>query len=228
MNILITGASRGIGYATAELLCKNSQNQVIALSRSITHLHELQAKYPNIFPFAFDLTAFDPHIIARIQAQFSSIDVLINNAGYLINKSFEDLTNEDWQHSFDVNVLGVVKIIRAFLPQMGQKHNTHILNIGSMGGFQGTTKFLGLSAYSASKAALANLTETLAIELEQKHIKVNCLALGSVQTEMFEEAFPNSVASLRTNQVAEYIAWFALNGHTFHNGKVIPVAVSTP
>jgi short-subunit dehydrogenase len=228
MNILITGASRGIGYATAELLCKNPQNQVIALSRSTTHLQELQAKYPNLFPFAFDLTAPAKSIITEIQSQFSSIDILINNAGYLINKSFEDLTDEDWEHSFEVNVLGVIKIIRALLPQMGKKHNTHILNIGSMGGFQGTIKFLGLSAYSASKAALANLTETLAIELEDKHIKVNCLALGSVQTEMFEEAFPNSVASLQTSQVAEYIAWFALNGHTFHNGKVIPVAVSTP
>jgi short-subunit dehydrogenase len=228
MNILITGASRGIGYATAELLCKNPQNQVIALSRSITHLLHLKEQYANLFPFSFDLTTFDKKVIETIQSQFQSIDILINNAGYLVNKSFEDLTDEDWQHSFDVNILGVVRIVRTLLPQMGKRYNTHILNIGSMGGFQGTIKFSGLSAYSASKAALANLTETLAIELADKHIKINCLALGSVQTEMFEEAFPNSAASLRTSQVAEYIAWFALNGHTFHNGKVIPVAVSTP
>ena len=228
MNILITGASRGIGYATTELLCKNSQHQVIALSRNITHLLELKRQYANLSTFALDLTAFDKRVIEEIQTQFQTIDILINNAGYLINKSFEELTDEDWQHSFEVNVIGVVKMIRAFLPQMGKKHNTHILNIGSMGGFQGTIKFAGLSAYSASKAALANLTESLAIELAEKHIKINCLALGSVQTEMFEAAFPNSIASLRTNQVAEYIAWFALNGHTFHNGKVIPVAVSTP
>lgn len=228
MNILITGASRGIGYATTELLSKNPQNQVIVLSRSITHLQELQAHAPNVFPFAFDLTDFDVQVIQQIQNQFDTIDILINNAGYLVNKAFEDLTDEDWQHSFEVNVLGVVRLIKSLLPHMGKRHNTHILNIGSMGGFQGTVKFVGLSAYSASKAALANLTETLAIELEPKHIKVNCLALGSVQTEMFETAFPHSLASLQTSQVAEYIAWFALNGHTFHNGKVIPVAVNTP
>jgi NAD(P)-dependent dehydrogenase (short-subunit alcohol dehydrogenase family) len=102
------------------------------------------------------------------------------------------------------------------------------LNIGSMGGFQGAAKFAGLSAYSASKAALANLTETLATELSAKNIIVNCLALGSVQTAMFDEAFPNATAALQTHEIAEYIAWFALNGHFFHQGKVIPVSMSTP
>ena len=227
-NILITGASRGIGYATATLLAQNPNHQIITLSRSTANLLDLKANTPNLFPYTFDLTNFDEKIITEIKSQFGEIHVLINNAGYLIKKPFEELTDKDWLDSFEVNVLSVVKIIKSFMPCMGKTQRTHILNIGSMGGFQGSTKFAGLSAYSASKAALANLTETLATELSAKNIIINCLALGSVQTEMFEEAFPNTTASLQTSQIAEYIAWFALNGHSFHHGKVIPVALSTP
>lgn len=227
-NILITGASKGIGYATAVLLAKNSNHRVITLSRSIEPLLDLQASTPNLFPFAFDLTNFDEKVVRQIAAQFGEIHILINNAGYLVKKPFEQLTDEDWLNSFEVNILGVVKLVRNFMPYMGKTQRSHILNIGSMGGFQGSPKFTGLTAYSASKAALANLTETLAIELSEKNMTINCLALGSVQTEMFEEAFPNSVASLQTSEIAEYIAWFALNGHSFHQGKVIPVALTTP
>lgn len=227
-NILITGASKGIGYATAILLAQNPNHQIITLSRSTTQLLDLKINAPNLSPFTFDLRNFDEKVIMEIIAQFGEIHVLINNAGYLVKKPFEQLTDRDWQDSFEVNVFGVVKLIKALMPCMGKTQRTHILNIGSMGGFQGATKFEGLSAYSASKAALANLTETLATELSAKNIIVNCLALGSVQTEMFGEAFPNSSATLEAHEIAEYIAWFALNGHSFHQGKVIPVAMSTP
>lgn len=227
-NILITGASKGIGYATATLLAQKPNHQIITLSRNTSQLLDLKANTPNLFPFAFDLSNFDEKIITAIKSQFGEIHVLINNAGYLVKKPFEQLTDQDWQDSFEVNVFGVVKLIKSLMPCMGKTKRTHILNIGSMGGFQGAAKFAGLSAYSASKAALANLTETLAAELSAKNITVNCLALGSVQTEMFDEAFPNATAALQTHEIAEYIAWFALNGHSFHQGKVIPVAMSTP
>ncbi len=227
-NILLTGASRGIGYATAKLLTQNPHYQVITLSRNTQALLDLQSTQPNLFPFAFDLMNFDEQVLAQIKAQFGEIHILINNAGYLVKKPFEQLTDSDWLHSFDVNVLSVVKLIKSFLPCMGKTANAHILNIGSMGGFQGAVKFAGLSAYSASKSALANLTETLSMELLEKNVIINCLALGSVQTEMFEEAFPNAEASLQASKAAEYIAWFALNGHSFHHGKVIPVAFGTP
>lgn len=227
-NILITGASRGIGYATTKLLVQNPNYQVITLSRNIAQLMDLHATHANLFPFVFDLTDFDTKILDQIKAQFGEIHILINNAGYLVKKPFEQLTDLDWLHSFEVNVFSVVRLIKAFLPCMGKTTKAHILNIGSMGGFQGAVKFSGLSAYSASKSGLANLTETLSIELLEKHIIINCLALGSVQTEMFEEAFPNAEASLQTDKIAEYVAWFALHGHSFHCGKVIPVAFSTP
>jgi NAD(P)-dependent dehydrogenase (short-subunit alcohol dehydrogenase family) len=105
---------------------------------------------------------------------------------------------------------------------------SHIVNIGSMGGFQGSAKFAGLSAYSASKAALHNFTECLAEELKERKISVNCLALGSAQTEMLEKAFPGYESPVMAFEMGKYIADFALTGHKFFNGKVLPVAVTTP
>jgi NAD(P)-dependent dehydrogenase (short-subunit alcohol dehydrogenase family) len=105
---------------------------------------------------------------------------------------------------------------------------SHILNIGSMGAFQGSAKFPGLLAYSASKAALHTLTECLAQELVEQGIKVNCLALGSAQTEMLEQAFPGYESPVMAFEMGKYIADFAVTGHRFFNGKVLPVAVTTP
>ncbi|MEM1122345.1 MAG: SDR family oxidoreductase, partial [Bacteroidota bacterium] len=128
----------------------------------------------------------------------------------------------------NINLFGAVQLVQALLPKLRQAKPAHIVNIGSMGGVQGSSKFPGLSAYSASKAALANLTECLAEELKDDNIRTNCLALGAIQTEMLAEAFPGYEALVTSASMADYLAWFALNGHHFHNGKVIPVAVSTP
>ena len=97
-----------------------------------------------------------------------------------------------------------------------------------MGGINGTSKFAGLAAYSSSKGALSILTECLAEEFKNENIKVNALALGSVQTEMFSKAFPDFKAPLTSQQMGEYVAWFAMNGRKFFNGKILPVALSTP
>ena len=138
------------------------------------------------------------------------------------------IRDRSWRTIFEVNLFGVVQLIQALLPQLSTASKAHIVNIGSMGGVQGSSKFPGLSAYSASKAAIANLTECLAEELKDKNISVNCLALGAIQTEMLAEAFPGYEAPVTSKAMAAYLAEFALNGHQFHNGKIIPVAVSTP
>ncbi len=97
-----------------------------------------------------------------------------------------------------------------------------------MGGVQGSEKFQGLSLYSASKAALAVFTECLAEELKTHNVKANALALGAVQTEMLSHAFPTYKAPLQASEMADYIADFALNGHQYYNGKILPVSLSTP
>ena len=164
--------------------------------------------------------------VKEISSSFKSIDVLINNAGSLINKPFLEISSSDFEAVFKVNVFAVASLTRLMLPMMNAKG--HVLNITSMGGVQGSAKFPGLSAYSSSKGALVILTELLAEEFKDSGPSFNALALGAVQTEMLEEAFPGYKAPVSAVQMAEYIIDFALNGHQFYNGKVLPISSSTP
>lgn len=234
MNIIITGASSGIGFEAVIELIQQPGHQIIALARSEQKLARLleisQSLNPDcvLYPIVFDIVHDDYNglkqfIIAHFEGK---IDVLINNAGMLINKPFAQLGESDFVEMLQGNYLGHVRMIQAMLLLMAK--NSHILNIGSMGGFQGSAKFSGLSAYSASKAALHTLTECLAQELAEQEIKVNCLALGSAQTEMLERAFPGYKSPVMAFEMGKYIADFALTGHKFFNGKVLPVALSTP
>jgi short-subunit dehydrogenase len=97
-----------------------------------------------------------------------------------------------------------------------------------MGGFQGSMKFAGLSAYSTSKAALCSFTELFSEEYKDSTIAMNCLCLGSVQTEMLEEAFPGYQAPLNPEQISEYISDFTLSAHKFMKGKIIPLSLTNP
>ncbi len=234
MRIIVTGASRGIGYHTAMALAKDPNNHVLALSRDGDKLQSLQKAIQELrtagrFDFlALDLTQPLPtSLIEKIEVM-GGIDILVNNAGQLINKPFLSTPLEDWQSIFESNLFAPVRLIQALTPFLEKSKNAHILNISSMGGFQGSSKFPGLAAYSSSKAALANLTECLAEELKEKSIAVNCLALGAVQTEMLATAFPGYVAPVSSEVMGAYVADFSLNGHKVFNGKVLPVSVSTP
>lgn len=236
MNIVITGASSGIGFETALLLSNDPENTVIVISRNKEKLdllvNQSKAQQPKAtiisIPFDLEKDTYTEELLPEITKYCPTIDVLINNAGALVSKPFETLSNEDWTKMFEVNVLAPVKLIRLLLPYMGKQQRSHIVNIGSMGGFQGSAKFAGLSAYSSSKAMLAGLSECLAEEFKDKNVFVNCLALGSAQTEMLNQAFPGYLAPLTASKMAEFIADFALKSHQYINGKVIPVSLSTP
>lgn len=234
MNILITGASSGVGFEAAlELILKND-HKVIALARSQNKLSRLQEIATSlnpgctIYPVVFDLVNDDYEGLKQfIATRFGGhVDILINNAGALINKPVEQSDENDFVEMLQTNFLAHVRMTQAILPFM--KAGAHIVNIGSMGGYQGSAKFKGLAAYSASKAALHNFTETLAGELADQKISVNCLALGSAQTEMLEQAFPGYESPVMAFEMGKYIADFALTGHKFFNGKILPVALTTP
>ncbi|WP_026896726.1 SDR family NAD(P)-dependent oxidoreductase [Daejeonella oryzae] len=233
MNIVITGASSGVGFeAVLDLILKN-ENKVIALARSedkLQRLYEIASSLNpdcTLYPVKFDIVHDDYlSLVPFVEERFGQVDILINNAGTLINKAFDKLSQLDFAEMLQNNLLGHVKMIQHLLPLM--KAGSHILNIGSMGGFQGSVKFPGLAAYSASKAALHTLTECLAYEYEDRQIKVNCLALGSAQTEMLDKAFPDYESPVMAFEMGKYIADFALTGHKFFNGKILPVAVTTP
>lgn len=233
-NIIITGASSGVGFEAVLDLILNSDHKIIALARSVDklrNLHDIATKLNpecTLYPVQFDIVHDDyaSGLMPFVKERLGNVDILINNAGELINKPFLDTTEEDLVQLLQVNLLGHVRMIQHVLPQMGA--GSHIVNIGSMGGYQGSVKFPGLAAYSASKASLHVLTECLAAELQEKKVSVNCLALGSAQTEMLERAFPGYESPVMAFEMGKYIADFALTGHKFFNGKILPVAVTTP
>ena len=154
------------------------------------------------------------------------IDILINNAGFLVNKPFKETTLEDFQMVYSTNVFSVAMLIKNTIDFM--ESGSNVLNISSIGGIQGSLKFPGLSAYSSSKGALNILTEMLAEEYKDRGIHFNSLALGSVQTKMLEKAFPNFTASTSALEMAEYIYNFSTNGYKLMNGKVVSVSSTTP
>ncbi len=225
-TIIITGASRGIGKEIVIQLSKNKSHKIYALSRDINKMAQAFDHLTNVNSIAFDLNENIENQLKEIIENEESIDVLINNAGLLINKAFNKLTNEDLLLSYQVNVFGVVQTIQQCYPKFNK--SSHIVNISSIGGYQGSVKFPGLTAYSSAKAAICNITEMLAEEYKESGIKVNCLCLGAVQTEMLEEAFPGYKAPIESYDMARYISNFALTGNKFFNGKVIPVSISTP
>ena len=234
MNIIVTGASRGIGHEVVRIFSRSKKNHVVAISRNGKQLEKLVKECnrinpeANVTPYAFDLTQFDFYslVLQRIETYMPHCDILINNAGNLIFKGFRKIKPEDFDTVFDLNVKGLFFFTQAILPMMNK--GGHIVNISSLGGVQGSKKFEGLTAYSASKGAVSILTEALAVELQEEEIRVNCLALGGVNTEMFREAFPHAKASFTPNQIAQYIVDFATNGHKVYNGKVLPVSITTP
>ncbi len=236
MTIIITGASRGIGFEMVRLFAKKGNHHIFAISRNQLKLQKLTTEckkinhQANVIPLVMDLLEIpaSPVRLEAIKSSTDNIDILINNAGSLITKSFQSTSLTEAMDMFRTNFFAPAYLIRELLSHMGKKSNTHILNIGSMGGFQGSSKYPGLSYYSASKAALAVLTECLPVELENRLISVNCLALGAAQTEMFSEAFPDHKAPVSAAEMAEFIVDFALRGHKYFNGKVIPVAISNP
>jgi 3-oxoacyl-[acyl-carrier protein] reductase len=233
MNIIVTGASRGIGYELTKLFASDQKNKVVAISRNRSKLEQLKRECRGgmVYPAVVDFSDrnFKKDITLQVLSHISSVDILINNAGALVNKPLEDLKIEEVENMFRVNVTSQFEFLQALLPYMGKgKLPTHIVNISSMGGLQGSMKFPGLSAYSSSKAALATLTECLAEEFKDRNISVNCLMLGAVQTEMFEDAFPGEKTEMTPLLMAAYIRDFALTGANFFNGKIIPVSTGTP
>ena len=217
-TLIVTGTSRGIGYSIVHLAVKKGY-KVYALSRKIKSLPKTRLMHP------LKVNLSDEKDLDSFAALLKS-DALINNAGAFLNRPFLETSKEDFEKIYKVNVFGLASITRKILPFIAS--NGHVLNISSMGGVDGSSKFPGLSAYSSSKGAVNILTELLSEEFKDKGPAFNALALGAVQTEMLEEAFPGLKAPLNAKEMASYILNFAISGHKFFNGKILPVSLSTP
>ncbi len=186
-NIIVTGTSRGIGFELLKLLTTAGHN-VMALSRNVAPVTDLELE--NCKVISCDLTKNTDleKVKDHIDKHWSQVDIIIHNSGLLVNTPFSNISMEDFKRVYDVNVFGVAALTQAVLPLM--KQEGHVLAISSMGGVQGSVKFPGLSAYSSSKGAVIGLIELLAEEFKEAGPSFNALALGAVQTEMVEEAFP--------------------------------------
>ncbi|RSC92775.1 SDR family NAD(P)-dependent oxidoreductase [Tenacibaculum singaporense] len=224
-NIVITGTSRGIGFELAQQFA-NQGHQVLALSRNTKPLEQIN--HSNITTISVDLSSEKDikKAVDFVSTEWKKVDILINNAGKLINKPFEQLTTQDFEEVYKVNVFAVAELTKNLLPFMQQ--GSHVVTVSSMGGIQGSMKFPGLAAYSSAKGAVITLSELLAEEYKEQQIAFNVLALGAVQTEMLEEAFPGYEAPLSAKEMATYIFDFALTGNKYYNGKVLQVSSSTP
>jgi 3-oxoacyl-[acyl-carrier protein] reductase len=224
-NIVITGTSRGIGFELAKQFAKNG-HQVLALSRNSAPLSAIN--HENITVLSVDISKTeDLHKVSDfIKSTWKKVDVLINNAGKLINKPFTELSSKDFLEVYKVNVFAVAEITKLMIPFL--QKGSHVVTVSSMGGIQGSLKFPGLAAYSSAKGAVITLSELLAEEYKEQQIAFNILALGAVQTEMLEEAFPGYEAPLSAVEMADYIYDFSLTGNKFYNGKVLQVSSSNP
>jgi NAD(P)-dependent dehydrogenase (short-subunit alcohol dehydrogenase family) len=223
-NIIITGTSRGIGYELA-LQFANAGHQVLAISRKTP---QSLIENGNITCLSVDLANENDLAVVEdfLSSSWKKVDVIIHNAGSLINKPFSQLSQADFENVYKVNVFGVANLTRIALPFL--QKGSHVVSVSSMGGIQGSMKFPGLAAYSSSKGAVITLSELLAEEYKEEGIVFNVLALGAVNTEMLQEAFPGYEAPVSAKEMADYIFNFALTGHKFHNGKIIQVSSSTP
>jgi short-subunit dehydrogenase len=223
-NIIITGTSRGIGYEMA-LQFANSGHQVLAISRKTS---QVLMEHENITCLPIDIS--DENQLQQVQnfvsKTWKKVDILIHNAGSLLHKNFTEITSQEFQNIYKVNVFAVAELTKICIPFMGK--GSHVVTISSMGGIQGSIKFAGLSGYSSSKGAVITLSELLAEEYKESGISFNVLALGAVNTEMLQEAFPGYEAPLSAKEMADYIFNFSLTGNKYYNGKVLQVSASTP
>lgn len=230
MKLLVSGASRGIGRATA-IAAAEEGHTVFALARDRERLDRMKASVQGIHPLPLDLTRED--LEERLAETFREegvrgLDGVVNAAGVLEPLPFQEQSKSDWERTLAVNLIGPARLLKGLHPYLLEGNEPHVVLIGSMAGYPGSKKFAGMSAYGASKSALAALGETLAAEWEGDGIRVNTLALGGVDTEMFRKAFPESVAPLSPEAMASFILSFLHEGGAVMNGKHLPVSRSSP
>ena len=224
-NVVITGTSRGIGFELAKMFANNG-HKVLAISRNTKPLSVLNHENISILSVDISINSDIEKVTNFIKNNWKEVDILINNAGKLINKPFTDLTSDDFLEVYKVNVFGVAELTKNLIPFL--QKGSHVVTISSVGGIQGSMKFPGLAAYSSAKGAVITLSELLAEEYKEQQIAFNFLALGAVQTEMLAEAFPDYKAPLSAEEMASYIHDFSLTGNKFYNGKVLQVSSTTP
>jgi len=221
---IVTGASNGIGRATAELL-EELGARVVRFSRSEGSgrlVRSSDRADETSAPLYIRGDVSNEADVARLFDETGPCDILVNNAGTIEVAKLHEMSPEAWDRTFAVNVRGVYLMCRAALPSMIARRSGVIVNVASISGVIGPEKFPGFTAYCASKAALISLTESLAVEVKEHGIRVNCVSPGSVDTKMWADVSGGAPASMTPREIAEAIAFLAgersrpMNGQNFN------------
>ncbi|THU41482.1 SDR family oxidoreductase [Niastella caeni] len=195
----VTGASKGLGLALVKKLLKEGYC-VAATSRNIKELQKAVDAGREVFlPLSVDLKN-ESSVEKGIQetvAHFGSVDVVVNNAGYGLTGSLEELSDEEVRQNFDINVFGVLNVIRKVLPYMRKQKSGHFFNIASIGGFIGS--FPGFGSYTATKFAMHGFSESLAAEVKPFGITVSIVSPGYFRTEFLDASL-----GVPKNEIADY------------------------
>ena len=228
-TVCITGCSRGLGFELINSFINETDYHIAAVTRNGLKLKERIDKADlkgRVTIIEGDITTeIGRDMVYNELSALPKLGCLIHNAGKLLFKPFEEIKAEELHDIYNVNVFAPFLLTQKLLPLM---KNTHTIMISSVGGVEGSMKFAGLSAYSSSKAALNCLTEMLSEEFKGSANVFNCLALGSVDTEMFNSAFPSATASATPKEMSDYIVSFAEKAPKIMRGKIISLSVSNP
>ncbi|MDD4110893.1 MAG: 3-oxoacyl-ACP reductase FabG [Clostridia bacterium] len=237
-NVIITGASKGIGAETARVFAQNGFNVLINFNNSeekaINLRNELNKTYPDITAdiFKCDVKNFNEceRMAKYANSIFGNIDVLVANAGVAQIKPFIDTTENDFENIINTNLKGTFNIIKATLPNMISNKSGKIVTVSSMWGLNGASCE---GIYSASKSGIIGLTKSLAKELGPSKINVNCVAPGFIATEMNSNVKPEDVKSMveatplqrvgTPRDVADAIFFLASDKADFITGSVLSV-----
>jgi|SRR6056297_1033244 len=226
-SVCITGASKGLGLALVRAFASKTDRKVLAVTRNPETLKNAVGKNGNRIEIvgADICTTKGRDAIYDALETCGGLSVLIHNAGKLSFKPFLEIGGAELEEVYRVNVFAPYLLTQKLFPLFNK---AHIINISSIGGVEGSLKFGGLSAYSSSKAALNCLTEMWSEEFKETEHSFNCLALGSVETEMFREAFPGVSAASTPEGMANYIVQFAETAPDVMRGKIISLSKSNP
>jgi NAD(P)-dependent dehydrogenase (short-subunit alcohol dehydrogenase family) len=209
----ITGASKGFGLALVRLLLSNG-NKIAATSRHAANLEKHFGPHPNLLPLTVDLANEESvnNAVQQSIEKFGRLDVVVNNAGYFILGSLEELSDQEFRQTMDINVFGTVNIIRAVMPYLREQRSGYIINLASTAGYIGYGK---AGSYNASKFAVIGLSEALALEVAPFNVKVTVVAPGYFRTSFLEQGS----VMVTKNKIGEYgtdlleNAMSQMNGH---------------
>jgi NAD(P)-dependent dehydrogenase (short-subunit alcohol dehydrogenase family) len=226
--IIITGAGRGIGRATAIRFAREGAHIVI-FSRTAATLaqvaREIEGEGHSVLSMAGDVSNEEDVVglFHRVMERYGRVDALVNCAGIVVVRPFVDMDAATWDNVISVNLRGTFLCCREAFRVMAAQRSGVIINFSSLSGVKGVEKFPGLSAYNVSKAGVASLTEILAVEGKPHNIRVCAVSPGAVDTEMLRQAAPHLQAGMTPDDMAEILLFLADDSGRMLNGTNLEI-----